>query len=66
LLVFGMLAPTTAWAGDGRLDWFTIETEHFVVSYHEPLGDVAKRVALVAERAHEVLVPTAAGPAKQS
>lgn len=58
LLVFGLLAPTSARAGDGRLDWFTIETEHFVVSYHEPLGDVARRLALVAERAHEVLVPS--------
>ncbi|MBL4633128.1 MAG: PD40 domain-containing protein, partial [Kofleriaceae bacterium] len=52
-----LLRPQLASAGDARLDWYTIESEHFIVSYHEPLGAVARRVALVAERAHEVLVP---------
>ena len=57
LLAVWMLCPASTFAGDGRLDWYTIESEHFIVSYHEPLGDVARRVAIVAERAHEVLVP---------
>lgn len=52
-----LLCPQSADAGDPRLDWYTIESEHFIVSYHEPLGAVARRVALVAERAHEVLAP---------
>jgi hypothetical protein len=51
------LAPTPARAGDGSLVWKTIETEHFAVHYYEPLGDVAHRVAVVAERSHRVLVP---------
>ncbi len=58
MLVLGCLAfPSVSRAGDGRVSWFTIETEHFVISYHEPLHDVARRVGLVAERAHENLVP---------
>lgn len=52
-----MLSLSNAQAGDGRVDWFTVESEHFIVTYHEPLGDVARRVALVAERAHEVMAP---------
>ncbi len=44
-------------AGDGTLVWKTIETEHFIIHYHEPLDDVAYKVAAAAERSHEVLVP---------
>ncbi len=47
----------SARAGDPSLVWKTVETKHFVVSYYEPLDDVARRVAVVAERAHRVLVP---------
>lgn len=57
LLAAWVLVPT-AHAGDGRLGWYTIESEHFIVSYHDPLHDVARRVALVAERAHETLAPS--------
>lgn len=49
--------PRTAWAGDPDQVWRTIESAHFVVSYYEPLGDVARRVAVVAERAHRILAP---------
>ncbi|HJK96127.1 MAG TPA: hypothetical protein RMF84_02840 [Polyangiaceae bacterium LLY-WYZ-14_1] len=42
---------------DLRLDWLTVETRHFVIHYHEPLGHLARRVALVAERAHATLSP---------
>ncbi len=58
LLAVWLLCPASGVAGDGRLQWYTIESEHFIVSYHEPLDDVAKRVAQAAERAHEVLVPS--------
>lgn len=57
LLAVCMLFSSASWAGDGRIQWFTIESEHFIVTYHEPLGSVAKRVAMVAERAHEVMSP---------
>jgi len=44
LAVLGAASPT--WAGDGTQTWKTLETDHFVVHYYEPLGDVAKRVAV--------------------
>lgn len=53
----GVAAPAPAGAGDPRQVWKTIESEHFVVHYYEPLGDVARRAAVVAERAHRVLAP---------
>ncbi len=56
---FVMLAawPRPARAGDPDRVWRTIESEHFVIHYYEPLGDVARRVAVVAERSHRVLAP---------
>jgi len=48
---------TSARAGDPDRVWKTIESDHFVVTYYEPLGEVARRVAVVAERAHRILVP---------
>ncbi len=42
-------------AGDPSRVWMTIETDHFVVHYYQPLDDVGRRVAVVAERAHQVL-----------
>src|SRR4030095_5676518 len=35
----------------------TIETDHFVLHYYAPLGDVARCIAVVAERAHRNLAP---------
>jgi Tol biopolymer transport system component len=48
-------ATRTASAGDSSRVYKTIESEHFIVHYWEPLDDVARRVAVVAERAHTVL-----------
>ena len=50
-------AAGTARAGDPTLRYYTIESEHFVVHYDHRLGDVARRVAVVAERAHRTLTP---------
>jgi len=57
LLASWLALGSLAMAGDGRLQWFTIESKHFIISYHEPLDEVARRVAMVAERAHELLSP---------
>lgn len=46
-----------AWAGDPNRRWLTLETEHFVVTYPAPLDDIARRVGVVAERAHATLSP---------
>ncbi len=50
-------AAGTARAGDPTLRYYTIESEHFIVHYDHRLGDVARRVAVVAERAHRTLAP---------
>ena len=52
-----VLASSMAHAGDGDQVWKTIESDHFVIHYYEPLGDYAQRVAVVAERSHRVLAP---------
>jgi hypothetical protein len=44
-------------ARDPDLVWLTLETPHFKIHYHEPLGVMAREVAAVAERAHERLTP---------
>lgn len=49
------MAP--AHAGDPDRVYKTVETDHFIIYYWEPLDDVARRVGVVAERAHRVLSP---------
>jgi hypothetical protein len=49
------LLPRPARAGDPTRVYRTVESEHFVVHYYAPLDDVARRVAVVAERAHRTL-----------
>ena len=50
-------ATGTARAGDPKLEYRTLECDHFVVHYYVPLDDVARRVCVVAERAHRTLSP---------
>src|SRR5262249_37959750 len=51
------LSTGLAFAGDPTVEWRTVESEHFVIAYYEPNGDIARRAAVVAERAHRVLAP---------
>ena len=51
------LLTSPASAGDPRRVWKTIETDHFIIHYFEPNGDVAVKVARSAERSHAILVP---------
>jgi len=44
-------------AGDPEREWKTLETKHFIVHYYEPLADVGRRAAVVAEYAHSLLAP---------
>jgi hypothetical protein len=53
-LALGLLAPR-AQAGDPRLQWYTLQTPHFRVSFHGGLEPAAQRVAAVAERAYGIL-----------
>ncbi len=57
LLLLLALPATPAEAGDPLRRHFTIETDHFIIHYYDPLEDVARRIAVVAERSHRVLVP---------
>lgn len=58
-------ATQTASAGDPKREFRTVESDHFVVHYwvlrgddaSRSLDDIARRVAVLAERAHRVLVP---------
>jgi WD40-like Beta Propeller Repeat len=51
------LAAAPARAGDPTRTYRTLDTEHFTIHYYVPLDEVARRVAVVAERAHRVLSP---------
>lgn len=63
----GLADMRLATAGDPRQVWKTVETEHFIIHYDEPLFEVAEKVARVAERGHAVLVPIFAhAPAKKT
>ncbi len=55
--VMVLAATTSAHAGDPLREYKTLESDHFVVHYYEPLGDVARRIAVVAEHAHRTLSP---------
>ncbi len=46
-----------AYAGDPLRVHRTVESDHFVVHYYEPLEDVARRIAVIAETAHATLAP---------
>jgi len=51
--LMGIIAPHRARAqGDSRLIWRTLETEHFRLHYHEPLGMLARHLAAEAEQIH--------------
>ena len=56
LLVLGLSAAAArAQPRDPELEWRTLDTPHFQIEYHVPLGRLARRVAVLAERAHAVL-----------
>jgi len=51
-----LFVAAPAHAGDPELRYWTLETPHFRVHYHDGLGELAQRVAGLAERAHGALV----------
>lgn len=49
---------THAWAiDDPELEYFTITTPHFYVHYHSGIEDLALRVAVISEEAHQIFAP---------
>jgi len=58
VLIVALLGfATTAHAGDPARKWKTVESKHFIVHYYEPMSDVGRRVAVVAEYGHRLLAP---------
>ena len=55
--VAALLIPQSATAGDPTVGWRTLETDHFVIHYQEPMAPVAARVAVYCEQAHAILAP---------
>src|SRR5436190_23678712 len=51
------LAAGTAHAGDPTRKHYPIATDHFVIYYYSPLESAARRLGVVAERAHRSLAP---------
>ena len=52
LLAWILLAPREAGANSRDLKWRTLQTEHFVIHYHQGEEDPAERAARLLERAH--------------
>ncbi|MGC4113559.1 MAG: BamA/TamA family outer membrane protein [Myxococcales bacterium] len=57
LLALLLAAAGPAHAYDPALAWYTVETPHFRVHYHEGLGAMAQRAARALEAAHKRLAP---------
>ena len=57
LMCLGLSLPAGAAMIDPSLRFETVETEHFQIHYHQGLGDIAKRTAVLAENAHRNLAP---------
>ncbi len=57
LIAASLSFATSAEAGDPKRVWKTVESKHFIVHYYEPLKDVGRRVAVVAEYGHRLLAP---------
>ncbi len=55
--LLGAAFPRSASAGDPRLKWYTITTKNFYIHYYEEERTVARRVAVLAEDVHRMLVP---------
>lgn len=62
--VFLWMAAAAAHAGvahDSGLDWFTLDSEHFRIHYHEGLEPAARRALVLAEAARARLAPRLGG-----
>ena len=56
-LGLSLLSPRPAQAGDPSLKWRTIKTKNFYIHYYEKERAVARRVAVLTEQVHKMLVP---------
>mgnify|MGYP000194504991 FL=1 len=60
ILATSLLQATGAWMISGRthpeLKWYTLETDHFDVHYHEGIRDIAVKGASIAEQVRPILM----------
>ncbi|MCP5467759.1 MAG: PD40 domain-containing protein [Deltaproteobacteria bacterium] len=56
---FSFLYLTPSWAGltPPKLKWWSLQTEHFNIHYHEGQEENAQRMAMIAEKVHRELSP---------
>lgn len=52
VLALALAVPAEGQVRDRQVRWHQIETDHFILAYHEPLGVLARRAAFLCERAH--------------
>ena len=63
MLFWAVVALCSAPSGEGRaasdpsLDWYTLESPHFILHYHSGLEEMAQDAIRVAEEAHILLCP---------
>src|SRR5690242_18562231 len=57
VLVALFVSPGSARAGDPSLRWRTLETEHFRIHFYQGEEDMARALAVRAERAHPLVAP---------
>ena len=60
ILATSLLQATGAWMMSGRthpeLKWYTIETNHFDVHYHDGIREIAVQGASIAEQVRPILM----------
>ena len=49
IIIFFSLSFSQNWFNHPELDWYSIETEHFVIHYHNDTERTAREAASVAE-----------------
>ncbi len=55
LVIVALANGSRAQIRDPHLTWHTVETPRFRIHYHDPLGQMAQQLAIVAERAHSAI-----------
>lgn len=60
LLFFSLILSSSAQSAeiDPSFDFFTIETDHFSIHYHQGLDSVASKISVIAEESHNILSKT--------
>lgn len=55
MVFFGITTAHAATLHNPSYDWFTLQSEHFYIHYHEGLEDIAREMLSIAEQVHKKL-----------